>query len=113
MQRKLDKALEGKLRFGSGKKYDVDQMKVRPEILELKFSDLPTDCEESHRWIRVYFHEPHDSPGELIRISITMKYANRPSAQTDDAIAAFDLLKEDRLALQSIAKGDQDGFANT
>lgn len=98
MNRKLQEAVKGQLRFGRGEKYDVDQMVARPEILELKFSDLPTDCKSTRRWIRVYFAEPLDSRGELRRISIRMKYADRPNEQTEDAIAAFDLLKQGRLA---------------
>ena len=90
--RKIKKAKAGELLFGRKKQYDVDVMDTYPSVLEIKYHDLPPDCEERKRWIRLYFSEPAREPGILLGLSVCIKAANDSAGQTNDAKDANDRL---------------------
>ncbi|MFI5505220.1 Uncharacterised protein [Corynebacterium kutscheri] len=85
---KLQRAQEGKLRFGAGRHNDVDHMRCAPDILELKWSNVPPDADERGIWLRLYFSEPGQSPGLLLNLNLKLKHKNRNLDQDEDAICA-------------------------
>ena len=90
--RKIEKAKAGKLLYGRKKHCDVDVMVTYPSVLEIKYHDLPPDCDSIKRWIRLYFSEPAREPGLLLGLSVCLKAADDPVGQTKDAQDANDRL---------------------
>lgn len=87
---KISQAEAGKLKFGRGNRYDVDEIVSCPGLLELKFRELPPDCEDTQQWLRVYFVEPTSAPQKMIKLRMALKEAGNPTGQTRDAMRAYD-----------------------
>ncbi|WP_156193409.1 hypothetical protein [Corynebacterium kalinowskii] len=89
MRLKMDQAARGELSFGRTHRFDVDCMVSCRDILEIKYRNLPPDCNVKKKWLRLYFTEPADTPGRLLALTLKLKFADDPEGQTNDALDAY------------------------
>ncbi|APT85674.1 hypothetical protein CAQU_12210 [Corynebacterium aquilae DSM 44791] len=92
--RKTERASKGELTFGRGHRFDVDEMVTHKDILEIKYRDLPIECEKQGQWVRLYFSEPEAHKGILLGLTLRLKKVGSPDLQTQDAREAFQILEQ-------------------
>ncbi len=92
---KMRQAEFGRLAYGRGPEFDVEQMAAAPDVLELRLSDRSGD-DENLLHMRFFFSEPLDLPGSLVGLGLLWK---RPGGidqemQTQTALRASLRLQE-------------------